>query len=179
MANQDVQVKEVDVIRTYNQKFEEFYESFSEHLNQFRRALQEKLEEFQQVKRDIKREREKIDEEIRQARQKAQDAEDCGSYETYHNPDGSTYTVFEPDYEYIRQCREEYEHLGGPVFHNAKHCEELAHSKLMQATQYVNLVEQRTKSLNSSFSNYVERGRQFLDKVAIYIDQYKGNNPNT
>ena len=29
MANQDVQIREVDVIRTYNQKFGEFYVSFS------------------------------------------------------------------------------------------------------------------------------------------------------
>lgn len=179
MANQDVQVNEVDVIRAYNQKFGEFYVSFSEHLRQLQHVLQEKIEEFQQIKQDIKREREKIDEEISQARQNAEDAYNYGSYETYYRPDGSSYTVFEPDYDYIRQCREEYEHLSGPVYHNAKNCEGLAHNRLMQATQIVNMLEQRTNSINSSFQNYVERGRQYLDKVAQYIDQYKENNPNT
>jgi transcription termination factor NusB len=178
MANQDVQVNEVDVIKAYNPKFGEFFVSFSEHLRQLQHALQEKLEEFQQIKQDIKREREKIDEEIRQARQKAQDAYNYGSYETYYNSDGSSYTEFKPDYDYIRQCREEYEHLSGSVYHNAKTCEEYAHGRLLQATQIVNIVEQRTNSLNSSFQNYVERGRQYLDKVAQYIDQYKEKNPS-
>ena len=179
MAEQDVQVKEVDVIRAYNQKFGEFFVSFSEHLRQLQHALHEKLEEFQQIKRDIQKEREKIDEEISQARKDAQDAYDYGSYETYYRPDGSSHTVFKPDYDYIRQCRDKYEHLSGPVYHNAQHCEGIAHNRLMQATQIVNTIDQRTKTLNSSFQNYVERGRQYLDKVALYIDQYKENNLNT
>lgn len=179
MANQDVQVNEVDVIRAYNQKFGEFYMSFSEHLRQQLHVLQEKLEEFQQIKQEIKREREKIDEEIRQAKEKCEDSYNHGSYVTHHRPDGSSYSTFVPDYKYINQCRDECDHLCGPVYHRAQDCEGHAHDRLVRATQMVNAISQKTNTINTSFQNYVERGRQYLDKVAQYIDQYKENTPNT
>ena len=139
MANQDVQIREVDVIRTYNQKFGEFYVSFSEHLRQFRHALEAKLEELQQINQEIKSEREKIEEEIRQAKEKCEESYSHGSYVTHYNPH--------------------------------------AHNRLVQATQIINMIEQQTDKISSSYQKYVERGQQFLDKAVQYIDSYKENGP--
>ena len=161
MAEQDVQVKEVDVIRVYNKKFGEFSVSFSEHMQQLLHAVHEKLETLQQINKDIKRERANIDDEIRQARQNFYDS------------------MSENDSENIGKCREDYEHLSGHVYHQAKNCGELSHSKLMQATEAVNIIEQRTKKTITMFQTYVERGRQYLDKVEQYIDQYKDTHLNT
>jgi len=175
MAENEVQVKEVDAIRVYNQKFGNFHESFSEHLQQLRQALLAKLDELSQIKREIKKERERIDEEIHYAQQRYDNSYNYGSYKTYYRPDGSSYTKFIPDYNYISQCRDRLDHLKGPIYHNAQNCEELAHNRLMQATQMVNIIEQKTDSINSSFQNYVKRGQQYLEKVILYIDQYKDN----
>lgn len=179
MANQDVQIREVDVIRAYNQKFGEFYVSFSERLLQFRHALEAKLEEFQQINQEIKSEREKIDEEIRQAKEKCEESYSHGSYVTHQRPDGSCYSTFVPDYKYINQCREKYDHLSGPVYHHAQDCENHAHNRLVQANQIMNMIEQQTDKISSSYQKYVERGQQFLDKAVQYIDNYKENHPQT
>lgn len=177
MANQDVQIREVDVIRAYNQKFGEFYVSFSERLRQFRHALEAKLEELQQINQEIKSEREKIEEEIRQAKEKCEDSYNHGSYVTHRRPDGSRYSTFVPDYRYINQCRDECDHLCGPVYHHAQDCENHAHNRLVQATQIINMIEQQTDKISSSYQKYVERGQQFLDKAVQYIDSYKENGP--
>ena len=177
MSNQDVQIREVDVIRTYNQKFGEFYVSFSEHLRQFRHALEAKLEELQQINQEIKSEREKIEEEIRQAKEKCEESYSHGSYVTHYNPDGSKYSTFVPDYKYINQCQEECDYLSGQVYHHAQDCENHAHNRLVQATQIINMIEQQTDKISSSYQKYVERGQQFLDKAVQYIDSYKENGP--
>ena len=176
MNSQDVQVKEVDSIRVYNQKFGEFLESFNEHLYQLQQAVHKKLDELTQIKQDIKIEREKLDEEIHQAKRVLDDSYNYGSYETCYRADGSSYTEFIPDYNYISQCQDNLDHLIGPVYHNVQICEGLANNRLMQATQISNMIEQRTNSFNSSFQNYVRRGQQYLEKVILYIDQYKDNN---
>jgi len=175
MNSQDVQVREVDSIRVYNQKFGEFLESFNEHLHQLQQAVHKKLDELTQIKEDIKIEREKLDEEIHQAKLVLEDSYNYGSYETYYREDGNSYTEFIPDYDYISQCRDKLDHLKG-VYHNAQVCEGLAHKKLIQATQVSNMIEHRSNTFNSSFQNYVRRGQQYLEKVILYIDQYKGNN---
>ena len=179
MAQHDVRVNEIDVIKIYNRKFGDFSVSFCGHMHDFRHGMREKLEEFQKVKQDIKRKRERIENEIRDARRKCEDSYNCGSWEIYNYPDGSCERVFEPDHDYIRQCREEYNQLKGPVYNNAQNCEELAHRRLMQATNIVSTIEQRINEIVSSFQNYVERGRMYLDKVEQYIEQYKEANPNS
>ena len=128
------------------------------------------------AKREIQQERVKIDDEIRQARAKYQDSYNHGSYKIQHRTDGSTSSTFVPDQAYINQCRSELEHLDGHVYHEAKLCEELVHSKLMQSTQAVNFFIQQSDRLKEQFRNYVINGRSFLDKSAQYIEQYKGNN---
>ena len=179
MAEKEVQVKEVDVIRVYNQKFGDFNVSFCEHMNQFLHLLQDKLETLQQAKNDIKRERARIDEEISEARQRYSDSLNCGSYETRYKPDGSSYSTFVQDYDYIRQCREEYEHISSFIYHNAQICDSLAHNRMVQATEIVNMIQNRTTKIISSFQIYVQHGRQYLDKVVQYIEQYKSTNLNS
>ena len=178
MANQDVQVSEVDVIRAYNQKFGDFQVSLSEHLHQLLHTVEEKQERLQQIMQEMKRERERIDEEISRARERANDAYNCGSYETVYRSDGSSYTRFRPDYDYIRECRKELEHLEGPIYHQAQVCADYGWSKLVQANQIIHEINDRTNKLNNSFQTYVGQGRIFLDKVALYIDQYKSSNLN-
>lgn len=177
MAKQDVQVKDVDFIRAFNRQFGDFLVLFTEHLEQFRRSLQEKLDAMEEAKRDIKRERAEIDRELSEARERYWASYNHGSYVTHRRPDGSTSRVFVPDQDYIDECREEYEHIDGPVYHNAQICEGLAHSKLMQSTQSVNLFLQRSDRLRGQFQNYVTNGRAFLDKAVQYIEQYKDKQP--
>lgn len=178
MANQDVQIKDVDAIRVYKQQFGDFYQSFSEHIHQLNNALHRKLEELQQIKTQLKREREALDEQIREAHQRSQNAYNVGSYRTYYRQDGSTHIEFEPDHNYIMQCRAEYEHLSGPVYYNMQNCAELIHNKLMRATVAVNLIEQKTNATNNTLQTYVENGKKFLDLAAQYIEQYKEQTPN-
>ena len=160
MANQDVQVKEVDVIRVYNRKFGDFLVSFTEHVNQFQRSLQKRLDEMERAKREIKQERARIEDEIRDARV---------AYRASFNYDDQAYTS---------RCRAEYEHLDGPVYHDAQLCESMVHSKLMQSTQAVNMFLQKSDRLKQQYQNYVGNGRVFLEKAAQYIDQYKGQGIN-
>ena len=160
MAGQDVQVKDVDAIRAYTQKFGDFYTSFHENMQRLQHILQEKQEMLQQALRDMKKEREKIDDEIREARERERDAYDYGSQ----------------NYDEIRRCREEREHLEGYVFHHAKNCEGLGHSKLMQATQIIDSMIRRTRNLDSDYQTYVSNGQTFLKKAEMYIDQYRTNN---
>jgi hypothetical protein len=121
----------------------------------------------------LKREREALDDEIREAHQRSQNANDVGSYRTYYRQDGSTHIEFEPDNNYIMQCRAEYEHLSGPVYYNMQSCAELIHNKLMRATVAVNMIEQKTNATNNTLQTYVENGKKFLDLAAQYIEQYK------
>lgn len=160
MAEQDVQVTDIDAIRAYNQKFGDFYTSIHEHMLRLQHVLQEKQEMLQQALRDIKREREKIDDDIRQAKNRERDA--------YDSSNG--------DYDTLRKCREEREHLEGPVFHQAKSCEGVAHSKLMQSTQLIEGMIYSTRKLDSDFQTYVSSGHSYLKKVEMYIDQYRSNN---
>lgn len=160
MAEHDVQVKDIDAIRAYNQKFGDFYTSIHEHMRRLQQILQEKQEMLQQTMRDMKKEREKIDDDIRQARNKERDAYDSS----------------DRDDETIRKCREEREHLEGPVYHIAQTTEGLAHSKLMQSTQLIEGIINRTRKLDSEFQTYVSNGRAYLKKVEMYIDQYRSKN---
>ena len=160
MANQDVQLNEVDVIRTYNQKFGDFYTSIHEHMRRLQHVLQEKQDMLQQTMRDMKREREKIDDDIRQARNREEDA----------------YNSSNRDDETIRKCRDEREHLEGYVYHHAKTCEELGHNKRMQSEQLIEGLINRTRKLDSEFQLYVSSGRSYLKKVEMHIDQYRSNN---
>ena len=160
MAEQDVQVKEIDVIKLYNKKFGDFYTSIHEHMHRFQHVLQEKQDMLQQTMRDMKKERERIDDDIRQARRRENDAISGGT----QNADN------------IRKCREEREHLEGYVYHHAKTCEGFAHSKLLQSTQLIEGMINRTRKLDSEFQTYVSNGRSYLKKVEMYIDQYRSNN---
>ena len=160
MAEQDVQVKDVDAIRTYNQKFGDFYTSIHEHMHRLQRILQEKQDMLQQALRDMKKEMEKIDDEIHQAKRREDDAYSGGA----QNDDD------------IRKCREEREHLEGSVYHHAKTCKELGHSKLMQSTQLIEGIINRTRKLDSEFQTYVSNGRTFLKKAEMHIDQYRSSN---
>lgn len=160
MAEHDVQVKDIDAIRAYNQKFGDFYTSIHEHMRRLQQILQEKQETLQQTLRDMKKEREKLDDDIRQARNREEDA----------------YNSSNRDDETIRKCRDEREHLEGSVYHQAKTCEELGHSKLMQSTQLIEGMINRTRKLDTEFQTYVSNGRAYLKKVEMYIDQYRSNN---
>ena len=160
MAKQDVQVREVDVIKEYNRKFGEFQDTFIGHLHQLLKALHMKLENMQQMQEDIRRERELIDEEIRIAHQRWKDSYDSG------------------DDRFIFECRQEYDHLSGSICPHAQHCKEAAHNCNMSAKQSAGFIEYKTKFLEQSFQSYVSRGRQFLEKAAVYVEQYKDNNPN-
>ena len=179
MAKQEVEIKEVEVIKVYNHKFGDFHESFIGHIHQLQKVLQEKAEKMQQARQAIKKEWDNINDEIAEARRKNQEAHNHGTYETHYNPDGSSYKNFVPDYNYISQCRKEFEHLSGPVYHNAQVCDGMAHDRLMKANEIVYTINQRTSRLIQSFQTYVGNGRQYLEKVAIYIDQYKETHLNT
>ncbi len=138
MSSQDVKVQEIDVIRLYNQKFGDFLVAITEHIHLLQQRLQEKQEELQQVVQDIKEEKEKVEDEIRGACEQYEDAYNHGTYETVRHPDGSTSSHFKPDYEYIRRCREEKEHLEGHVRHVVQQCAEEGHHHLLRAVQMYN-----------------------------------------
>ena len=160
MAEKDVQVKDVDAIRTYNQKFGDFYTSIHEHMRRLQQILQEKQDMLQQTMRDMKRVREKIDDDIRQVRIRERDAYRSGKI----------------DDETVRKFRDERDHLEGFIYHQAKNCEELGHSKRMQSEQLIENLINRTRKLDSEFQAYVSSGRAYLKKVEMYIDQYRSNN---
>ena len=178
MSNQDVNVKEIDVIRLYNQKFGDFLVAITEHIHQLQQHLQEKQEKLQQVVQDIKKEKDKVEDEIRRAREQYDDAYNHGTYEIVHHIDGSTSTHFKPDYDYIYQCREKVEHMEGHVRHVVQQCKELGHHHLLRANQMFNEINSRSKKLENEFQNYVQQGRLYLDKVEQYIDQYKESELN-
>lgn len=160
MAKQDVEVSKVDVIKAYNRRFGDFRDAFSGHLHQLLDALNKRLENMHQMQEDIKREREILDEEIRVARQRLNDS--------FHSDDD----------RYVFQCRQEYDHLTGHIYHNAQHCSLSAHSCNLSAKQSAGFIEYKTKALEQSFNTYISRGRQFLDKAVLYVEQYKENTPN-
>ena len=176
MPKQDVQVKEVDVIRLYNQKFGDFIVSFSEHATQLQNTVKKIEEQLKQAVQEMKRELERIDDEVREARERAQDAYNCGSYEVVYQSDGNSYTQFVPDYDYIEKCRDEFEHLQGSIYHQAQTCHDLGQSKMAQADHLIYEICERTNKINSTFQMYVSQGQNFLNKVVQYIDQYKSDN---
>ncbi len=154
MAEQDVQVKEVDVIRAYNKKFGDFLNSFSGHIHQLRQQLQEKREELQQMVRKIKKEKERVYEEKQEAYERMIEAYTQGA----HRDDYSLH--------------DEYEHLVS-VYHSVQNCAELGHARLTRAEQIINEIDSRTRKIETEFQKYVQQGRLYLDKVELYIDQYK------
>ena len=173
MSNQDVRVKEIDVVRLYNQKFGDFLVAFTEHIHQLQQHLQEKQEKLQQVVQDIKNEKEKVEDEIRRVREQYEDAFNHGTYERVYHPDGSTSSYFKPDYDYIRRCREEKEHLESHVRLVVQQCAGEGHHHMSRADQMFNEMNSRSKKLDTEYQNYVQQGRLFLDKVEQYIEQYK------
>jgi hypothetical protein len=178
MKDQEVYIKDVEAIAEFKQKFGDFYQSFEEHIHQFTVALRQHIEKLEDVKQQIRREREQLDDDISNAYNVYRDSYNYGSYQTYYNPDGSSHSEFIPDYSYIAECRREYEHLSGNLYHQAQSCEGLAHSKLMQSHTYVNLIEQRIASAQHLIQTYVERGSKYLSNVEQAINEYKERSIN-
>lgn len=158
MASQDVKVKDVDAIRLYNNKFGEFCVAVSGHLQQLCQSLQQTQEEFRRSLREIKRECEAINEEIRDAR------------DEYDYLNANREVV---DYSLIMESRKKLEHLTGYVKHHAQNCEGKGWDIVSRSTQMFNLIEQSAHQLETNLQIYVERGKVYLDKAVLYIEQYK------
>ena len=53
MAKGEVQVKDINVVKRYNQQLGDVMSSFNDHMAAFQRALEAKLQELQTMKKEV------------------------------------------------------------------------------------------------------------------------------
>ncbi len=175
MSNVDVQVKDVNLIKSYNSSYKTIMDEISHHLDDVCKKTEIKFEEILRVKKDIQKRRQELDSEIRSAKNEREYAYTCGHYETRHYSDGRVTKEFVPDYEYINRCTDRCDHLAD-VSHQLNSCEEFIQNKFMKCQQLVDLIINETKRTKVNLLNFKERGSIFLGLVERYIDEYKDNN---
>ena len=175
MAKGEVQVKDINVVKLYNQQLGDVITALNDHMSAFQRALEAKLQELQAMKKEVFEEQEKLQYEIRDARRVYEDSLEVGTYEIETRPDGSYDTYFVPDWGYRLQCQREYEHLAGPIYHQVDHYTEIAHNRMMSATQAANYAVNKLNSTKSTVGNYLNRGKQYIAKMTPHIEQYIQN----
>ena len=175
MAKGEVQVKDINVVKRYKEQLGDVMTALNDHMAAFQRALEAKLQELQAMKKEVFEEQEKLQYEIRDARRVYEDSLEVGTYEIETRPDGSYDTYFVPDWGYRLQCQREYEHLAGPIYHQVDHYTEIAHNRMMSATQAANYAVNKLNSTKSTVGNYLNRGKQYIAKMTPHIEQYIQN----
>lgn len=175
MAKGEVQIKDINVVKTYNQQLGDLIDSLNSHMLAFQQALDAKLEEFQAMKNEVNQEKEGLDYEIRRARMIYEESMQAGTYETEYYPDGSCDTHFTPDWGLRLQCQREYEHLAGPVYQRVSHYALAAHDRTLSARRDANYAINAMNSTKSMVFGYLNRGRQYISKMAPFIEQYIQN----
>lgn len=175
MAKGEVQVKDINVVKRYKEQLGDVMTALNDHMAAFHRALEAKLQELQAMKKEVFEEQQKLQYEIRDARRVYEDSLEVGTYEIETYPDGSYETHFVPDWGYRLQCQREYEHLAGPIYHQVDHYTEIAHNRMVSATQAANYAVNKLNSTKSTVGNYLNRGKQYIAKMTPHIEQYIQN----
>ena len=168
----EVLVNDVSDIIKFKGDFKDFMDSLTDHMVKLKRALDDKIEDLSSIKREIQQERAQLAWEIEQARVAYEESHDCGTWETRYYSDGSCDYHFEPDWDYIHECQREYEHLAGPVYHQNRDCEELAHAHLLDAIRHANLASQAIDRNLDIIRRFVESGDDYLEQIVAYIQSY-------
>lgn len=167
----EVLVNDVADIIRFKSEFKDFMDFLTDHMMKLQQALDEKVDELSSIKKEIQQEREMLDHEIRQAKSVYDRSHDCRVYYTEYT-DGGVNTYSEPDYQYILECKTAYEHLAGPVYHQTRTCEDLAHAHLLDAIRHANLAKNATSSNLDTIRRYVENGDDYLGQIVAYIESY-------
>ena len=175
MAKGEVQVKDINVVKLYNQQLGDVIAALDDHMSAFQRALEAKLQELQAMKKEVFEEQEKLQYEIRDARRVYEDSLEVGTYEIETRPDGSFETHFVPDWGYRLQCQREYEHLAGPIYHQVDHYTEISHNRMVSATQAANYAINKMRTTKDTVGRNLNCGRQYISKMTPFIEQYIQN----
>lgn len=172
MAKGEVQVKDINVVKRYNQQLGDVMSSFNDHMAAFQRALEAKLQELQTMKKEVLEEQDKLRDEIFEAESAYEESQEVEI--TYYS-DGSYDRHYVYGFPYRLQCQREYEHLAGPVWHRVDHYTEIAHNRMMSATQAANYAMNKIKTTKDTVGNYLSRGREYIAKMTPHIEQYIQN----
>jgi DNA repair exonuclease SbcCD ATPase subunit len=159
MANSDVDIKEVSMLRSYNQKFGEFGDTFQVSLLQLEEKMDDLLDEMERMVSDIESQMEQVESDI--------------SY--YSKAERDCYDAEQVDYHWVHYYREKKEHLQAFKVQLNQYTNE-AHHHLLRAKPFINQIKERLQKFRKNLPPFFERGKLFVSRAEQQILAYKAKN---
>lgn len=156
MANSDVDIKEVQMLRLYNQKFDDFGNSFISNLRQVEDDLDEMLNEMEAMVRDIDNQMDIVK----------------GRISYYEDAEMRCYRSKEVDYKWVRYYRDNKEHMLAFKAQLVNFTSE-AHGYIQRSRPMINQIKERLSIFRKNLPLFFERGKLFVEKAEEHILSYK------